>query len=391
MVKVENSTAKKIVETATYNWDGSPKSSSRLHSYLADNYYTKEMNKLPFGFGPFTATTEAVAASSLVWCFPSPATWINLFTTLGEYAKTWVAGTDKFGDPNDTKVKANREGAMAWLQIFAGLGGLAGSVWGKLSSSSDDTEEVPVFKKTILSSASALNALLMFFGAGEKSLVSTLSENGNKDDIKGREYKNIIIDGRSDRRCSVEWLVMSLVPWVSNTKLLKDVVDLGVIYGALREGIDYFLTENKLSFITNNLKEYPLLTKLFKGFANPLSLISKSDTKTNNTTSTVCFPFNYFLRWFLGTEKDKEGPGMGGFRNNRLVPLLKLFECNPPVCYLNDDENVVSKFYLTEDEHKKAILETDALSDKTIKQKDYSITETNKSDLQISIPITVSV
>ncbi len=354
MAKIENNFQKKIVETAIHGSDGTPKISSRIHSYLSDNYYTKEMNKMPFGFGPFTAVTETAAASSLVWCFPGPATWVNLLTTVGEYVKTWVAGTDKFGDPNDEKVKANREGAMAWLQIFAGAGGLVGTLWGKISNSDNDVEEVPLFKKAILSAASGINALFMFFGAGEKTLLSTLSENGDLKDIKGREYKNIIIDGHSDMRCSVEWAVMSLVPWISNTKLLKDVVDLGVIYGALREGVDYFLQENKLSFVLENLKEHPVLNKAFKTFTNPLSLFKADNNNFKRMTSAVCFPFNCFLKWFLGTEKDKDGPGMGGFRNNRLVPLLELFGCNPPKCYLDDNKNIISSFSLNEDEYEKA-------------------------------------
>ena len=395
---IEKIPQNKVNVISFFSPKGEPIDSSKLHSHLVDKYYTKEMNKLPFGFGPLVATTESVAASSLVWSFPSPATWINLFTTLGEWAQTWVAGTDFFNKKtNDLKEKLkqetnldekknirnkireenlgkrqSREGAMAWLQIFAGFFGSIGFLWEKLFSNKEKTnnDDIPLYKKIILSGASALNVLLMFFGAGEKTLMSTFSKNGDEDgskNLRGEESKNMEINGDSDRRCSLEWLVMSFIPWISNINLFKDVVDIGIIYGAVREGADYFLGENKMSFIYNDLKkESPKLQGFLKAFVNPLSLFQgKSKNKDDEEKSLVCFPFNYLLTWFLGTETDNDGPGSGGLRNNRLVPILKFFGCNPPACYLDKEGNVVSKFDLTEEEYEEAISEINEVVDES--------------------------
>ena len=385
--RVENNSNARQVQRVKYTPNGLPLDSSDKKLYrdcarYIDNYYTKEMNKLPFGFGPLVATTETVAATSLVWYFKSPATWINLFTTLGEWVQTWVAGTDcfdkkevkelkarfknetlseddkeKIQDEIDNKSKAtkeNREGAMAWVQVLAGVFGLVGFVAEKFSGKDDEPNDVPVYKKVILSGASALNVFLMFFGAGEKTLMSTLSANSEVEGIRGREYKSMEINGHSDWRCFIEWAVMSIVPWVSNISLGKNAVDLGIIYGALKEGFEYFLGANKVTWFLDDLDQSPKLKKFFNFFTNPIGVNKKEEN------DLICFPFNRLTKWFLGNEGDEYGAGTGGFRNNRFVPILKFFGCKPPNVYMSNDGNITceipsSKIDVSQDDQSKVV------------------------------------
>ena len=339
-------------------------------AYLMDYYYAKQLNRLPFqggdsknfstpptevhtsnliGMGPFIALTETISAGCLVKAIPSISTVINLVTTLGEFFKTWVAGTDSLGNPNDEnkkkaeEAKERREGLMAWVQIFAGSGGALGFLWDLFFGKEHDMKEVPLWEKISLSVASAFNTIFMFFGAAEKTLISSLSRNDENNDLSGNEHVDMKINGHNDRRCAVEWGVMTALPWLSNIGLVKNIIDLGIIYGALREGVDHFLGENKIYKLCNNLDNKPLLKRCFKYFANPLLLFTKKDPEEK--LDLICFPFSKGIKWFLGTESDENGPGTGGFRQKYLVPVLRFFGTNPPLCYLDKSGNVISEFY----------------------------------------------
>src|SRR3989338_7925746 len=167
-------------------------------AYLMDYYFTKQLNRLPFrkdapnslpkpptelsnpiplGMGPFIATTETIAAGFLVKAIPGISTLINLITTLGEFLQTWAAGTDSLGNPNDPnkkiaeEAKERREAVMAWTQILAGTGGSLGFLWDLFFGKEHNPKEIPLWEKLALSVSSAFNAVFMFFGSAEKTLI----------------------------------------------------------------------------------------------------------------------------------------------------------------------------------------------------------------------------
>ena len=344
-------------------------------AYLMDYYYAKQMNRLPFrkanpkslppppteiknplriGMGPFIAITETIAAGFLVASLRTISTWINLITTLGEFYQTWAAGTDSLGDPNDKDVKKakeakdRREANMAGVQLFAGGVGAVGFVWDSLFEKGQDMKEVPLWKKIGLSLSSAFNGVFMLFGAAEKSLVSGISKNNEIESLMGNEYEDMKINGNNDRRCTLEWSVMTALPWLSNIGLAKNVIDLFVIYGALREGIAHFLPKNKIPGLIKNLSKSPILKKSLCYFTNPILLVKdllKIKHNDEKEEDIICFPFSKVKKWFLGTESDKDGPGTSGFRYKYMLPVLKVFGTNPPHCYLDKSGNVVSEFY----------------------------------------------
>ncbi len=357
----------------------------RSQAHFMDYYYTKQLNRLPFqkknpqalpvpptelkktlkiGMGPFIALTETIAAGFLVASLRTISTGINLATTLGEFIQTWAAGTDSLGDPNDKdkkkaeKAKDLREAWMAGVQVFAGgMGGL-GFTWDQIFGEEHEMREVPFWKKIGLSLSSAFNAVFMFFGAAEKTLISGLSKNNEAEKLRGNEYSDMRINGHNDRRCTLEWSLMTVLPWVSNINLVKNSTDLLIIYGALREGFDHYLDKNKILGICDNLDKKPVLKKTAQYFCNPKMLLTdaysklfldskngKKKPEKEEKGEIICFPFNKGLNWFLGTELDKCGPGADGFRQKYLVPVLKFFGTNPPVCYLDKSRNVVSEFY----------------------------------------------
>lgn len=350
-------------------------------AYLMDYYYAKQLNRLPFhkrnpkslpppptelknplkigtgaliGVGPFIALTETIAATFLVVSLRTISTWINLATTLGEFVQTWAAGTDSLGDPNDLdKKKANeakdrRESWMAGIQVFAGgMGGL-GFVWDQVFGEEQEIKEVPLWKKLGLSLSSAFNAVFMFFSAAEKTLISGLSKNGEVEGLMGHEYNDMKINGHNDRRCTAEWIMMTALPWLSNINLVKNAVDLLIIYGALREGFDHYLDKNKINGICDDLNKVPRFKKFAQYFCDPTRLFF-AKTKKAEQEGIVCYPFNKALGWFLGSESDKHGPGSSGFRQKYLVPVLRFFGSNPPICYLDKSKNVVSEFYSASD------------------------------------------
>ncbi|MBI3591863.1 MAG: hypothetical protein HY094_10855 [Candidatus Melainabacteria bacterium] len=344
-------------------------------AYLMDYYFAKQLNRLPFrkanlnslptpptevknplivGMGPFIATTETIAAGFLLKAIPGISTFINLVTTLGEFLQTWAAGTDSLGNPNDPnrkkaeEAKDRREAYMAWTQVIAGGGGALGFIWDRLFGKEHNVKEIPLWEKIALSISSAFNGVFMFFGSAEKTLISGLSRNEEKDNLRGNEYEDMEINGHNDRRCTAEWSIMTLLPWISNINPIKNIVDLVVIYGALREGFDHFVSKNKIQGICNDLNKIPILKGLLQSITNPISKIKElvgMKARDRNENEIVCFPFSRAKEWLLGTETDQNGPGTSGFRYKYMLPVLKFFGANPPVCYLDKAGSVVSEFY----------------------------------------------
>ena len=91
------------------------------NALLGDSYF-RETNKFPVSPGMAAAGVEIVGAEALRRCFPGPATWVNLLTTIGETVSVAVSGVD-FKDKQFLK-----DGFLAWFQIGAGLSGLWGFV-----------------------------------------------------------------------------------------------------------------------------------------------------------------------------------------------------------------------------------------------------------------------
>ncbi len=348
-------------------------------SYRKMNRFPTQENRYKITFGPFVAITETIAACSLVWCFRSIATVLNLLMTLGEFGQTWVAGLD----PNEKKIKQNnlnpsvensfhtksvedsiesKESGMAWFQVLAGTGGVLGMAYEFLAGEKEETaeNEVSFLKKVTLSATSALNVFFMLGGAAEKSLMSMLSWNGGGKNGKGQDYRSMQINGAADVRGAIEWAFMTVVPWISNVNSLKHVVDIAVTYGALREGADYFHDSGKmkLAFNGNNmfdvkLKDRPVLKKLIEIFVNPFSIFAKGKSQASDEKQyNLCWPFNSMRKWYLGSETDKDGPGSSGFRNKIIAPILrKFFGSELPNAFLNKD-NLVCEYVKEEIEQR---------------------------------------
>ena len=382
-----------IVASQTYNRSGNYINNSRnfsnnclkpneLAAKLADKYYRQlnqfptSENKFKIGFEPFVAFTETVAALALVWCFRSIATVINLITTFGAFGQAFVAGIDpekkangKNGNhklnghtnsqpaftSNEREVREeieNKEAGMAWFQFFAGGGGLLGILWEYLSGKEDDANEVSTAKKIALSASSGLNAFFMLASSFEEALASMFSWNGGGKKGKGQDFRSMQINRDNNLRCTVEWGLMSVVPWVANIGVLKRFVDFAVVYGTIREGLEYFrdtkrinLTMNGRRFLDIDLNKKPILKGLIEFFVNPLSVFKKGSGVENGDRYKLRWPFTGMLKWLVGTENDTGGKGISGFRNRFVAPLLRnVFGCQPFSTYLDNSDNIICEF-----------------------------------------------
>ncbi len=382
-----------IVASQVYNRSGNYINNSRnfsnnclksheLTAKLSDKYY-RQLNQFPtsenrhkIGFEPFVAFTETVAALALVWCFRSIATVINLITTFGAFGQAFVAGIDPEKKVNEKKINQNlnghsngrlaphstereireaiesKEAGMAWFQFFAGTGGLLGILWEYLSGKEDDVNEVSTAKKVALSASSGLNALFMMASSFEEALTSMFSWNGGGKNGKGQDFRSMQINRDNNLRCTVEWGLMSLVPWVANVGFLKRFVDFAVVYGAIREGLEYFRDAKKINLALNgkrildlDLNKKPVLKNLIEFFVNPFSVFKRSQDVENGDRYKLCWPFTGILKWLVGTESDAGGKGTNGFRNRFVAPLLRsLFGCQPFNTYLDGNDNIICEY-----------------------------------------------
>lgn len=309
----------------------------QVDANLKDNYYSKEMNKV-FGVADLVAWSETLTGALLWWYVPSPATVINELTTLGELGQVQVGRMHRLDEERS-------DGAMAWLQVLAGAGGLTSCIADLISHKERESVDLSTNQKMSLSIASFFNAVAMFFGAGEKTLIATTTTEN------GKRSNSMDINGKSDARCSVEWFAMSLMPWFSKFEPFKKVLDYLITYLALREGISHFVRKGVSMVFNNTVKKLP---KALEKVLRVVFLVSGKDAKT------IIWPFN--KKWFFGAESDKNSkgetePGTQGFRA-KLMRILKGFGCKPPECYFDKDENIVSEFYdrpkLDEEELKSA-------------------------------------
>lgn len=295
---------------------------------LIDAHYAK-WNKLAFkddaergikkgvGIGGVIAGFETVVAWLLVYLQKSPATITNLLTTLSEcvqvaianYAQTKV-NPENMRDPLEKekaykKLKADEEKRENWVATaVTAAGGLGLWKWGKemldyANGNENEIHELPLFQKVGLGVASLLNAFGMCSGYSEKCTLAPISENG------GFRTEEMKLNGKSDGRCTMEWLTMTLFPFIVNMKPVKALFDLVLPLAAVTDGIGHF-SERFEQFMEKHLK-------FLKDIHHKL----------------------FFREWFFGNKPDS------GFRAIILKPIYELFGCNPPECYLKNDKLMV--------------------------------------------------
>lgn len=329
------------IVSATFDRSGNTKNNPDLiqkHVKLNENYYRNELNK-KWGPAELIAYFEILTAGLLHWLIKSPATFTNAVTSVGELIQVRIANTKRLGDPLSVDpvkrkiAESRREGATAWVQFFAGLGGLLSLLMDTIKGGQKEVHELSFFKKLGLSTTSFLSTVFMLFGGGEKNLIATLSKNNSTEDDNER------MNAHSDFRCFAEWATMTIFPWVTSIKPVRTIVEIVIPLLALREGIGHFVREGINSVFSNSLnKELPhklknILKKIF--FTNE----DKHDHKTHDKV-----PGMFACKWFLGTEK------RAGFRTKYIIPILRFFGCNPPHYNLDENSNIVSEFYETKKE-----------------------------------------
>lgn len=297
------------------------------------DYYTKEMNH-PFGIAGAVAVFECFTAGILWKFIQGAATFTNWMTSLAELAQVGIANTKVLGDPRDKDdekaeiAKLRRESAMAWTQVSAGFAGLFSYVLDFVKPGDEEIHTMSFFKKLTLSVASAVCAVSMFFGFGEKTLIATIA-NGHSE-----ESKNIRMNGDSDGRCAIEWSGMSIFTWFSQIKPVKAVIDFVVPYFALREGLEHFMANDVNVVIDERRHKFEdLFGKTTKKILEIIFFISSEHhNKIQGKTYT---PFN--TEWFLGTSQQD------GFRTRVIVPILRFFGCRQYLPVINFQGDIDKK------------------------------------------------
>ncbi len=274
-----------------------------------------------FGLGKWIALFETVTALCLGVLQKSPATFTNAATTLSEFGQTIIAGED-----------SDKENS--WIAGLISLAGGAGLYnWFKetyktLKGEDTSLKELSLFSKTLLTIGSFVSSVLMAIGYAEKSSLAPIA----KVDNGGKKAESMRLNGRSDMRCSVEWAAMTVFPWIAHIKPLKMILDLALPLGALQDGVGHFVEQ--LWSEANEAK--------FRGIFGP--------TVTNTVKKIfgleekeISIPGIFNKKWFFGT---REGTGVRAI----LLPFFRMFGCEPPICYLNKEKQLVAKFAETEPE-----------------------------------------
>jgi hypothetical protein len=332
------------------------------------SYFKDGINKLPskegfgFGVGPGTAILELFGAGALAWKSFSAATAVNLLTSGAELFETIIGGTNILEDKDEAKARIeleaeknsiikdpdkqeelelkleelkNREGKNAWtraekgseqkaemyisgVQLSAGIAGgiqTLFSLGSKISGNEKEESEIPLFDKIWLSAASLVNAGLMLFASGEKTLISTLIENrGLEQDGKKLQPvfghgNSIRLNAESDFRCFLEWTGMAFFTWFKNLSFknfsVKDAFDIGISTKAILKGSEYF-------------RKFGKEEKVESG---------------KNLMGNV-FGWDFGKQLYLGTESKP------GIREKYIAPFLELTGSKPPKVYIRGGEVV---------------------------------------------------
>ena len=274
-------------------------------------YYRTELNSLrgPAGI----AGLYDLFATCFMWFNERGAAPItNFLISIADYAQVFIARTKLLGDPDQnngagTIAKQRRVGAMAWTQVLAGVGGL-GSFVKDLTVRDRESNNNPISKKLSLSISSLFASLTMLTTYSEKMITATTS----KGKEVGGEIKGIALDANNDIRAAIEYLVMSIYPWVSQIKPVKKSIDLLVPIFALRDGMENFIHDG-ISKVFINEKNFSLSTKV-KNFFKAVLFINEE----SNKTSKGYIPRIFCSNWFLG---------IGKFRDSFLGNIYELLGC----------------------------------------------------------------
>lgn len=255
------------------------------------------------------------------------ASLTNFLIAIADYAQVFIARTNILGNPDEKNTsgeiaKQRRVGAMAWTQIISGIGGLGAFLKDMLVSKEKEVEDdLSSLHKTGLSFTSLTAAMTMLATYSEKVLIASTS----KGKQTGNEIKGIMLDARNDFRACIEYIVMSLYPWLRTIKPAKHIIDFLVPITALRDGIVNFVTDG-VSKVFAKEPNAPLPDKL-KNILKYLFLIPDS---TNGSVDHISVPAPISSNWFLGEN---------GVRNNLLVPIYKSLGCkNIPKISLQENK-----------------------------------------------------
>lgn len=319
----------------TGNPDSSNKEDLKLIADLVDKHYAT-WNKLALkndpvkdikkgvGLGALIAGFETIVASFLLYLQKSPATITNLVTTLGECVQVIIANysetqinPERIDDPVKKSIayeklkadKEKRENLVAGVVTAAGGLGLwkwGQEMFGYVQGNEAEIHELPFAQKIGLSIASFLSALGMCAGHSEKCTLAPIAQNG------GFRTEEMKLNGKSDGRCSVEWLIMTAFPFIVHMKPVKAFFDLILPLSALKDGLKHFYEKLKKEH-NNNPEEIRTHFNFLKDLHDKF----------------------FFTEWFFGNK-----PG-SGFRTIILKPIYELFGCSPPKCYLKNNKLMI--------------------------------------------------
>lgn len=275
-------------------------------------YYRFELNS-PFGPDGLVCLYN-IFSSGMLWASErGPATITNFLIPIAEYLQVHAIRTKLFGNPDAEGLegeiaKQRREGSIAWIQAFAGSGGLASFLL-KLIKGENGDRGLSSFRKASLSLLSTLGSLMMFTTYIEKELLGVTS----KGKIIGNECKGIRLNSNSDLRASIDELTMATYPWIGGFGPLKKAVDLLIPLLAIRDSVKHFVNEG-ISGLVINKPNIELPEKL-KKFLRMAFFIFETGRDSIN------FSLPNILR-------SKKLLGEGGFRDKYMLPVFRFLGCN---------------------------------------------------------------
>ncbi len=292
--------------------------------------------------GTAGAVCEVVAGGFLWRCFKGPATLVNWFTSIGEFINVAISESKTISKPK-------KEELLASMQIGAGILGFGGFLKERLFTHEEhDYSEIPILEKIGLSASYLVNTFFMVTGAIEKSLLSMVCNNRTENEKEGKgkdvegstsEYRDCLTSAKSDRRCTVECGIATIIPWVMDFGPVKFILDVLIPYQAIREGLETYVDRFKdgkdIFFIPKKLQTRKMF-ELMEFINDPRTLLGKREREPDKFT--LIWPFNKFLRFLVGTEPNK---GSNGFRNYCIKPFYERLGTIAPNYYLDNDENIV--------------------------------------------------
>ena len=193
-----------------------------------------------------------------------------------------------------------------------------------------------------LSISSLVSAIGMSIGYGEKSLMSALARKENG----GFKSDQMIQNAKSDGRCAIEWFVMTTYLFFTQLKPIKFLFDLGLPINALHDGLSHLFEpwlERGHKHSHGNCNGHVHEAGSHKHDEVPESKFKQFLGKLFSHDHEIRVPKIYFNKLFFGSD------GNGGLRAILFKPLFKLFGCQPPDCYINNEGNLVARINTTKE------------------------------------------